>query len=478
MTKTSVQKQELTAAVLGGSIAGLMASLVLKKRGFAVTLYEQRGDYTRNIQWTCRQSFIDHLSCIDETIAQYFVENLLSPITNGYRFLADQSRIFDHGAYIHSKRTEPREGNCAEIDRSRGNSLDVPPVGIVRAQALEKYLFEKVQEFAITKVPEKAPNCVKFNDGFALLENGIKKRYDLIVVCEGAGRGTRERVGIKSVDLSRSLTHINGQVKLQRHGMVIQYLHAVPQKNKRKNPFEEILLSALLSTEKHPWCWVIGEVSSSCLAEIAMLKEQAKEEAEAIKEAEKRREPIKEMKAAIRRIEAAIKETKKTEFRKIAARTMLETDSNIRKAGYRGVVKEVETFQIQAKISSVAFAGDNLVLAGDAVGNGHWSVGGGMHVAGMCHQRRLDNLAAELCNAPNNRLNALRTYNRGVLADTIAWISRGIEHYYMSIPKDILDAVFGQLVREAMKDNNIDVPEAIRERVTSMYFDGFIPAPK
>jgi hypothetical protein len=48
----------------------------------------------------------------------------------------------------------------------------------------------------------------------------------------------------------------------------------------------------------------------------------------------------------------------------------------------------------------------------------------------------------------------------------------------MSIPKDILDAVFGQLVREAMKDNNIDVPEAIRERVTSMYFDGFIPAPK
>jgi 2-polyprenyl-6-methoxyphenol hydroxylase-like FAD-dependent oxidoreductase len=386
--------------------------------------------------------------------------------------------MYDHGAYIHMDRAAPRKGNCAERDRSRKNSLDVAPVGIVRAQELEKYLYEKVQKFAITKVPKQAPDCVKFNDGFALLEDGEEKWYDLIVVCEGAGSTTRKAVGIKSVDLTRKLTHINGQVKLQRQGMVIQYLHAARQKNKRNKAVEEILLSALLSTNNYPWCWVIGEVSSECLAEIAMLQQQAKEEAEAIKEAKKRKEPTKDMQAAMRRINGAIKEAKETEFRKIAARTMLETDSNIKKAGYRGVVKKVETFTMQARISSAAFAGDNLVLAGDAVGNGHWSVGGGMHVAGMCHQKRLDNLAAELRKAPNNRLNAIRKYNRGALADTIAWISRGIEHHYMSIPKDVLDAVFGKLVREVLKDNNIDVPEAIRERVTSMYFDGFIPTPK
>jgi hypothetical protein len=49
-------------------------------------------------------------------------------------------------------------------------------------------------------------------------------------------------------------------------------------------------------------------------------------------------------------------------------------------------VDEVGMFGIRARISPIAFAGANLVLAGDAVGEGHWSVGGGMHVAGMFHQ--------------------------------------------------------------------------------------------
>jgi hypothetical protein len=138
-------------------------------------------------------------------------------------------------------------------------------------------------------------------------------------------------------------------------------------------------------------------------------------------------------------------------------------------------VDEVGMFGIRARISPIAFAGANLVLAGDAVGEGHWSVGGGMHVAGMFHQRHLDKLAEEFLKAPAPRKwrDALQNYSDGVLADRTTWISLGIKDYYLSIPKDVLRAVFKPLVKEALekKDKNFDVPRQIRERVAAVYFD-------
>ena len=98
-------------------------------------------------------------------------------------------------------------------------------------------------------------------------------------------------------------------------------------------------------------------------------------------------------------------EAEHEEFQTIAARTMLDTDQNIKGAGYTGAVDKVATFSLQAKLSNRAYAGLNLVLAGDAVGAGHWSVGGGMHVAGLLHQQRLDVLATELLKDPDYRLN-------------------------------------------------------------------------
>ncbi|QLL05733.1 FAD-dependent oxidoreductase [Mycobacterium vicinigordonae] len=442
MTTPSVAGPALKAAVLGGSIAGLMASLVLAKRGFTVRLYEPRQHYTRNIQWGCRQTFIDYLSSIDAEIAQDFVDRLASAITNGYRFLADRSSIYEHGSYIHTHRPDPSQGKWTERDLSGEKSLAEQIVCLVRAQELEKFLREKVAACNVIIIDEKSPD-VFLDDAnmFNLLQDGPESIYDLIVVCEGASSPTRQAVGIKSMDLSRKVTQVSGEVYLKRHGMIIECLHAIRHENKLR---EELLLSLLISTDRHTNCWVVGDVSSECLEKIAKLGRRNAEKREVIK----------------------------SEFRKIAARTMLSAEQNIAEAGYQGAVREVELFTLQAKVSSTAVAGDNLVLAGDAVGVGHWSVGGGMHVAGVCHPKRLDDLATELLKTTANRSQALRKYNEGVLADTIAWISRGIKHYYLSVPGDILTAVFDQLVREVMENNDMNVPAKIRSRVTSVYFNG------
>src|SRR5258708_6178873 len=142
----AVRKQQPKAAVLGGSISGLMASLVLNNKGFAVTLYEKRPDYNRNIQWTCRQSFIDYLSSIDEKIAKEFY-TLVSPITNGFRLLSDKTVRYPNGAYNHRKMAGKQPGNpdSDELDKSCEDAFRVLPVGLVRTQQFEKFLLKKVQ---------------------------------------------------------------------------------------------------------------------------------------------------------------------------------------------------------------------------------------------------------------------------------------------------------------------------------------------
>lgn len=91
------------------------------------------------------------------------------------------------------------------------------------------------------------------------MEDEKEKKYDLIVVCGGAKSHTRRDVGTRSIPLSRVRKQISGEVKLARHGMIIQYQHAKQDKDKDST---ELLLSLVLSTnDTETSCWVIGDVS-------------------------------------------------------------------------------------------------------------------------------------------------------------------------------------------------------------------------
>ena len=225
--------------------------------------------------------------------------------------------------------------------------------------------------------------------------------------------------------------------------MVTQYQHAKKDEKHLKNlPSGELLFSALLSTDElDTTCWVIGDVSTEFYNVVAGMPKGA-EKNQLVEE----------------------------ECEEIAARTMLDTKENVDDAGVKGVLDgTVRMFISQAKMASVAYAGNNLVLAGDAVGAGHWAVGGGMHVAGMCHQKRLDALAADLL-AGADRHVALKEYSDDALKDTEAWISMSMEFYYLSIPKEVVDAVFTDVMTDFEKDKNINAPDEMKKRIISVYF--------
>jgi 2-polyprenyl-6-methoxyphenol hydroxylase-like FAD-dependent oxidoreductase len=439
-----------TAAVLGGSIAGLMASLVLHYNGFEVIYYERQAQYIRSIQWTVRQSFIDYLSSFDKEIAGHVLK-LVSPITNGYRFLSDTTLRYPDGAYKHRSRDYPQPGDGVAPTECCGKSLEDKAVGIIRARQLETCLREQIRAKKIARLFDRdAPDLVDSGNRYAL-SAGVGQPptpYELIVVCEGAGSKTRGKAGIKSILLSRERAQVAGDVKLKRNGMVIQYQHAKIDKNDKNDenlknlPSGELLYSTLLSTDHDDTsCWVIGDVSTEFVTKVAGTAEGSDERNDLIKE----------------------------ECEKIATRTLLETDQAVKDAGVTGVFGEtVRKFVSQAQISSAACAKDNLVLAGDAVGAGHWAVGGGMHVAGMCHQRRLQGLAAVF--AETDRAGALKKYSDGVIEDTMAWISQSMEFYYLSIPKDVVEAVFKDVMKALKLDSSIDCPAEIQERIISLYF--------
>ena len=466
--------EPLRAAVIGGSIAGLMASLVLYKNNFEVTLYEQEDAYKRSIQWTVRQSFVDYVYRVNKDIAAHLFTklNLVSEVTNGYRFLSDKTLRFPDGAYLYKRRDGLEKGGCVESpdhecakpDESCAASLATVFVGIIRARKLEKHLREEIRNSNYAKVHlQEAPKCVLRDDGRYALE-GDSTHYDLIVVCVGAGRSSREELGfladgksreefpIKLHPLSRPRAQVSGDVKKPRQGMVTAYQHAKIDEELPYLPSGELLYSTLLSTDEEPTtCWVIGDVST---------------EFEKIFGKAPKTEKIK---------------LATEECGKIAARTLLETDKNVLEAGIEGAVegRTVRRFASQAKISSAAFAGDNLVLAGDAVGAGHWAVGGGMHVAGMCHQRRLEALAKDLQNLRAKtdlrkrvaaQKKSLKRYSDGVIEDTMAWISKSMEYYYLSIPKNVVEAVFTKVMIAFQADNSIDVPNEIQKRIVSAYF--------
>ena len=221
MTTSSVSEPKLTAAVIGGSIAGLMASLVLHNRKFDVTLYEREKEYSRSIQWTVRQSFINYLFSVDKAMAEHVFKKV-SPMTNGFRYLSDKTLKYPDGAYKHRSREHPSRGSGVAPTESCEKSLDVPAVGIIRAKELEECLLEHIRSKTnVTISRPHAPLCERSGEGYVLIENpekpDEKKPYDLIVVCVGAGRArdnlkfvvegkSREEFPAKSNPLSRWLT--------------------------------------------------------------------------------------------------------------------------------------------------------------------------------------------------------------------------------------------------------------------------------
>ena len=124
-------------------------------------------------------------------------------------------------------------------------------------------------------------------------------------------------------------------------------------------------------------------------------------------------------------------------------------DVHAKDAAIEGVAigKKINSFELRPAICSSAIAGSNLVLVGDAVGNGHWTVGGGVQIATAVHAPAIGELADAIIQE-DDITEALENYNRKARQGTVEWLIKGMESFFpatlsekhvMFIARDVLE---------------------------------------
>lgn len=426
------------AVVSGASITGLVCALRLAKQGFKVDLYERRLNYTRNIQWGARQSLIDTLAKIDLELSNIFNTDVAAPLPGGSRFVAEMSSLYAHGAYRNRKRPLPEPGNPNAEELSGAEMLERKTVCAFSARRFETFLSEYIKRVPLVDAHPEPCAEVIFDKPSGSYRTMTPEETDLIVIAEGANSETRASVGIKTFPISRSTRQVAGSVFMKRSGIMIKHLHVEFEEKGR----EEYLLSGLISAGLEPTSWIVGDLSDA----ISNALDSAA--SPSIKQ-----------------------EILKRAFTQLASRCMLNSEENIAEAKFEGAVleKDVQDFFLAAQLSETAIAGNNLVLVGDAVGHGHWSVGGGMQVGAVLHSSRLDSLAASLA-AGADKTKALKKYNKDVRDDTKAWLREGISDFYIGVPENLVVAALDKALRLKDKQRSIDALDVMHKSIVAELF--------
>ena len=205
---------------------------------------------------------------------------------------------------------------------------------------------------------------------------------------------------------------------------------------------EEFLLSGLISAGLEPTSWIVGDLSDEVSDQLERAASRSRRQ-----------------------------EILKLAFTKLASRCMLNSEENIAEAKFEGaiVAKDVQDFFLASNLSTTAIAGKNLVLVGDAVGNGHWSVGGGMQIGAVLHSARIEALSAAIT-VGDDRTEALKSYNQHVRDDTKAWIREGIADFYIGVPAKLVVASLDKALAAKDADRAVDALKIMHEAILAGLF--------
>ena len=77
--------------VSGQSVTGMVAAAIAAQSGHEVRVYDLRMNYTRDIQWSSRQSVPDLLASIDPQLAQRYNDDIAKEMSRGYLSFGDDS---------------------------------------------------------------------------------------------------------------------------------------------------------------------------------------------------------------------------------------------------------------------------------------------------------------------------------------------------------------------------------------------------
>lgn len=377
------------AVVSGQSITGMIAAAILANSGYRVDTYDVREEYTRNIQWAGRQSLVDELSSIDPHLSDIFLKVVAGSLYRGSIHLKPNGvrRSIPHDGL--------RKGNPIKIPASGLDMMAHPSVINMEAKAFEKLLMEYLCTL---------PNVHRHIGSIRLGKQDSEGNYavegqgvsDLIVIAEGANSATRSQLGIHTFPVVHERLQIAGAIGIDSGGVMIKHW---------RNENGNIFLTGVMGRNGVEKTWLVADVD---IEKITNFQSQCRDQ---------------------QLIEA--------EFRRLAAASLELPMDRVQTLKIYGAVDglPITPFVLQQKIADTAALGNNVILMGDAVGTGHWSVGGGMQIGAISHAERLKTLLFEIeMGIP--RKQALQKYSDAVLSDTIEWCKMGISDSYPTIERE------------------------------------------
>jgi hypothetical protein len=416
-----VRPQKRTAVVSGQSVTGMMAAAILLAYGYDVIAIDKRQTFSRNIQWAGRQSFIDQLAAIDDKIADAFLTTVCRPISNG------STRIRTDGRTTTKTKPLPRSGDPARLPTTAHAMLDDEACFLVCARKAEQFL----RNYLVT---QRGFSLIIKQAG--LLSSATTHKYgvdgipdaDLIVICEGARSISRDVLGIRTAVTSPRRLQMAGQVNYGPSGAMIKHY---------RRTRDDILETGTIRQSRSEATWLVTDVDPTYFSPDPRHR-QAKD---------------------ARQARLFSIDTKLQVFTDIAAQVFNCAPSQISRSGTWGATYSNPVpgiFFLQQRIVHRAYAGENVILLGDAVGNGHWNEGGGMQVGAVCHTRRLRVLLEALSGGAKREV-ALSQYSTGVIDDTQAWGERGIESFFPLVEPQRVVTAYRQSV-QAFRENQAVVP--------------------
>ncbi len=365
--------------ISGQSISGLIAAAIFAKAGYHVHVSDTRAEYTRNIQWAVRQALVNELASIDMKLANRFLKEVARPIYKGSTHI--------HNGHVRIKRHD----NIRDPDPSALPANGTELINDSAVYTVEHKEFERVLKDYLSKTFQNVYfysgkiEVIKVGANYFYVKNGGTP--DLIGLAEGGHSVNRNQVGLHVRPTTEARMQIAGVICIDSGGAMIKHIR---EENGRR------MLTGAIGHAGVAKTWIVADVDPlTCTDQNAI----------------------------------------NAEFRRLASLVLQKSIEEIDKYEIYGQVNKghINTFYLQQTIVDKAALGDNLIVLGDAVGTGHWSVGGGAQIAAVCHAERIKTLVLDLDKATTNKAEkeaALKKYSQGVLRDTLAWLEVGARDFY------------------------------------------------
>jgi len=254
------------------------------------------------------------------------------------------------------------KGIASRLPSTCHEMMAKPSIAIVEAKAFEIFLKKYLQSL---------PNIHLHQELFTEWQQTI----DLIVIAEGFNSKTRNKLNIQLIASAQNKPQIAGALYMDSGGIMLKHW---------RNENGRIRLTGVMGRAGSGSTWIVADVDNDKIKTQNDLN---------------------------------------VEFRRLAADALDLPIKTVEELKISGPVGDgpVTSFILKQAICETATHGDNIILIGDAVGAGHWSVGGGMQTGSVCHIERLKTLLANIKEGMPKAV-ALNEYSDAVIRDTKTWI--------------------------------------------------------